>query len=65
MGQGAEANQVTWHRRCDSGACVEIAVRGDTVMVRSTVTPEMILTLTRVEWRNFLAGAKEGSFDGL
>jgi hypothetical protein len=44
---------------------VEIAAAGDEVLVRSTLSPEMPLTLTRDEWREFLAGAKEGLFDDL
>jgi hypothetical protein len=52
-------------RRCESGACVEVAVAGDEVLVRSSVTPATLLTLSREEWREFLAGAKDGFFDHL
>lgn len=34
-------------------------------MVRSSVASEAILTLTRAEWQEFLAGAKQGLFDDL
>lgn len=54
-----------WHRGCDSGACVEIAVQGEAVMVRSSAVPGVIITLTRAEWQEFLAGAKQGTFDRL
>jgi Domain of unknown function (DUF397) len=32
-------------------------------MVRSSIAPEATLTLTRTEWQEFLAGAKQGLFD--
>jgi hypothetical protein len=50
---------------CVDGHCVEIAALGDTVMVRSSVAPGLTLTITRAEWQQFLAGAKEGLFDQL
>lgn len=59
------ADRVTWHRKCESGACVEIAVHGEAVMVRSSATPEEIVTLTRAEWREFLAQARAGLLDDL
>ncbi len=34
-------------------------------MVRSSTSPEITLTLTRTEWQEFLAGAKQGQFDRL
>ncbi len=61
-------SELVWHRRtvCESGACVEVAVTGDAVMVRSSLDPEATpVTLSRDEWRAFLAGAKEGAFDNL
>jgi hypothetical protein len=65
VAQASEAGQPTWHRRCDSGACVEIAVQGETVMMRSSGSPETVLILARAEWLQFLAGAKTGMFDSL
>jgi hypothetical protein len=44
---------------------VEIAIQGEVVMVRSSAVPESTLALTRAEWQEFLAGAKQGLFDGL
>lgn len=43
--------------------CVEIATTGKEVLVRSSVSPQVLLTLSRGEWRNFLADAKKGLFD--
>lgn len=63
---GHEAvTEVTWHkgRQCDAGTCVEIATAGEEVLLRSTVSPRVRITLTRQEWLEFLAGAKEGRFD--
>jgi Domain of unknown function (DUF397) len=60
--------ELVWHRgrACESGACVEVATTGDTVMVRSSADPSGIhVTLSRDEWQEFLAGAKEGAFDRL
>jgi hypothetical protein len=54
-----------WHRRCNDGACVEIAVQDEVVMVRSSAVPQSTLTLTRAEWQEFLVGAKQGLFDSL
>jgi hypothetical protein len=65
VGQEPAADQPAWHRQCDSGACVEIAVQGEAVMVRSSAAPEATLTLTLPEWQEFLAGAKRGLFDRL
>ncbi|HEX4833776.1 MAG TPA: DUF397 domain-containing protein [Trebonia sp.] len=52
-------------RPCDSGHCVEVAAAGEDVLVRSTLAPQVLLTLSRAEWREFLAGAKDGTFDVL
>ncbi len=59
--------QLTWHTgsQCDDGSCVEIAVTGEDVLVRSSLSPDVLLTLTRDEWAVFLASAKEGYFDHL
>ena len=59
------ADRVSWRGNCESGACVEIAVHGEAVMVRSSVAPEEIVTLTRAEWREFLDQARTGLLDDL
>ena len=66
MGHGL-GDELMWHmgRPCDHGACVEIAVAGEEVLVRSSVNPGLLLSLSRDEWREFLASAKEGWFDHL
>jgi hypothetical protein len=66
VGKGSTWEQPVWHaRQCESGACVEVAVQGESVMVRSSVAPEAILTLARAEWDAFLTGARDGMFDDL
>jgi len=62
VGQGS-VDRLTWNKRCDSGACVEVAVRDEAVFVRSSANPEAITTFTRAEWQDFLSSAKEGLFD--
>ncbi len=60
------ANELTWRRgRCDGGACVEVATVGEVVMVRSSADPDTAFTVSRDEWCDFLAGAKDGLFDEL
>lgn len=65
VGQEPAADPLTWHRSCESGACVEIAVRGEVMMIRSSTARDAVITLTRAEWLEFLAGAKKGLFDRL
>lgn len=53
-------------RRCDTGACVEIGALGKFVVVRSSADPEDTrILLSRDEWREFVAGVKDGKFDSL
>lgn len=57
-----------WHqgRRCESGACIQAASLGDAVMIRSTADPDGApFAMSRDEWEEFLAGVKDGLFDGL
>jgi Domain of unknown function (DUF397) len=62
------ADEPVWRTasRCDSGACVEIGTRGEIVMVRRSADPDgTYLKLSRGEWQEFIAGLKDGQFDGL
>jgi hypothetical protein len=60
------AGELSWQRgRCDGGACVEVAVQDEVVMMRSSAHPGTILQISRDEWRRFLVGAKDGTFDEL
>jgi hypothetical protein len=54
---------LVWHR-CESGACVEVAAAGDEdVLLRSTLDPDTMVTLSRAEWNGFLAGVRKGAFN--
>jgi Domain of unknown function (DUF397) len=60
------AGALRWHKGpCEGGACVEVAVAGEEVLVRTTVSPDAPIRLTWDEWSAFLASAKEGHFDHL
>jgi hypothetical protein len=51
---------------CESGQCVAVARRGESVLIRNTSNPDGLASeFTRDEWRQFLAGAKLGDFDGI
>jgi predicted secreted Zn-dependent protease len=53
-------------RTCESGACVMVARRGDSVLLGNTSQPDgPISAYTRAEWKEFLAGAKRGDFDDI
>lgn len=57
-----------WHisRSCDGGACIGVARSGDSVLIGNTRQPEgPVGEFTTDEWRQFLAGAKRGDFDGI
>jgi len=57
-----------WHisRTCESGACVRVARQGGSVLIGNSSDPEgPVSTFTAEEWRQFLAGAKLGDFDGI
>jgi hypothetical protein len=50
---------------CGNGACVEVALVGDEILVRDGKNPlcTPALRFTRSEWAAFLRGAKNGEFD--
>lgn len=51
---------------CNAGGCVAVAADGQQVHIGDTKNPEgPILSYTPGEWRDFLAGAKNGDFDDL
>jgi hypothetical protein len=65
---GKSSGELTWHaaRRCETGACVEIGSRGESVLIRSSADSEGgYVTLSRDEWRVFVAAVKDGDFDSL
>jgi hypothetical protein len=62
------AGDIAWRvsRTCESGACVMVARQGDYVLFGHPSQPDgPVYEYTRDEWREFLAGAKQGDFDDL
>lgn len=60
MTNGAE--RLLWRKssRCDSGACVEVAINADRVLVRQSDNPDgPVLTFTHPEWAAFLGWLRE------
>jgi hypothetical protein len=65
---GESMGEPIWRRarRCEGGACVEIGNLGKLIVVRSSADPDgTSISLERDEWREFVAGVKDGDFDGL
>lgn len=53
-------------RRCDAGACVQIAESGQMILVADSKAPRgPIISYTRSEFREFIQGVKSGDFDDL
>ena len=51
-------------RRCDSGACVEVATLDDAVALRdSKIVDGPILVFSHDSWETFLSGVREGDFE--
>jgi predicted secreted Zn-dependent protease len=53
-------------RTCESGACVAVARSGESILIGNSnkfSAPASVFTTD--EWREFLAGAKLGHFDGI
>jgi hypothetical protein len=57
-----------WHvsRTCDNGQCIRVARKGESILIGNTNSPDgPVSEFTMDEWRQFLAGAKLGDFDGI
>jgi hypothetical protein len=53
-------------RTCESGACVAVARSGESIFIGNSSEPNApVSVFTTDEWREFLAGAKLGHFDGI
>jgi len=62
------ADDLEWRvsRTCDAGACIKVARKGEVVLIGNTSSQDGPLSeFTVDEWRQFLAGAKLGDFDGI
>jgi hypothetical protein len=64
-----ELNSIDWRtsRSCAGGNCVQVGDVGDgSIAIRDSKNPGAgALIYTSSEWRDFLAGAKNGDFDDL
>ena len=51
-----------WRRssRCEGGACLEVAVDGEQVLLRSSTRPGVVVSLTAAEWDAFIGGVQDG-----
>jgi hypothetical protein len=53
-------------RTCDTGACIKVARKGESVVIGSTTSSaDLVSEFTADEWRHFVAGVKLGDFDGI
>jgi hypothetical protein len=54
----------TWVKsgRCEAASCVEVALAGDEILVRSS-DASPVLRFTRAEWVAFVGGVRDGDFD--
>lgn len=62
----SDSGNLDWRvsRTCESGACVAVARREESVIIGNTNSPDgPVSEFTTDEWRHFLAGAKRGDFD--
>lgn len=49
---------------CDVGSsCVEAQIIDDSVHIRDSEDPSVVLIFTHAEWRTFIEGIKLGEFD--
>ncbi len=67
MPSDASAQDLNWlvSRTCEGGACVAVARKGDSVLIRRINPEGPIAEFTVAEWLHFIAGAKQGDFDGI
>jgi hypothetical protein len=54
-----------WRRasRCATGECVEIRLRGASVMLRDSTNPDVVLTCSLDAWLAFANAVRTGEFD--
>lgn len=62
-----ELADIAWRKSEASGSggdCVEVAISDDMVFVRHSKNPGgPVLSFTRSEWKAFLIGVRDGTFD--
>jgi hypothetical protein len=61
---GGECAEVRWVRAdCSANSCPEVAHVGDTVQVRSSREPDVVVVFDAGEWAALEAGIKAGEFE--
>lgn len=59
---------LVWRKayRCDGGTCVQVAESNGAILISDSKVPDgPVLSYTPIEFREFIAGAKNGDFDDL
>jgi hypothetical protein len=59
---------LTWRTAlsCNGGTCVKVAAFGQMIVLGDSKKPDgPVLSYTPAEWREFVAGVKNGDFDDL
>lgn len=60
-----ETGAAVWRRstRCEGGHCVEVADLGNAVGLRNSTLPEVELSFSVDQWRDFVTAVRAGEFD--
>jgi hypothetical protein len=62
--RAAASSQFRKSSFCTTNGCVEVAIRPDSIMVRDSKSASLpALSYSPKEWRDFVAGVKNGEFD--
>lgn len=48
---------------CVIAACVQVANMGSTIFILQSENPKIMISVSKEEWRAFVAGVKNGEFD--
>jgi predicted secreted Zn-dependent protease len=60
--------ELTWRiaANCEGGTCVRVAASDDLVFIGDSKNPEgPLLACSKVAWKQFVKGVRDGVFDGL
>jgi len=66
--EDSASEEISWRvsSRCDSGQCVGVARRGDSILITNTSGPQSPVSEFSIdEWRQFVAGVRLGDFDDI
>jgi hypothetical protein len=66
--EASASEEIVWQvsSKCDSGQCVGVARRGESILITNTSGPRGPVSEFSIdEWRQFIAGVKLGDFDGI